>query len=41
MELEVIIIIVLAVLVIFLVGDRLRGRDRLREQADALSRVVG
>jgi len=41
MELEVIIIIVLAVLVIFLVGDRLRGRDRLREQTDTLSRVVG
>jgi DNA recombination protein RmuC len=41
MEVEVIIIIVLAVVVISLVVDRLRGRDRLREQTEALSRVVG
>jgi DNA recombination protein RmuC len=39
--LETILVVVLVVLVVFLIVDRVRGRKRLKEQADALSRVVG
>jgi len=38
---SVVVIVVLAVLVIFLIWDRFRGQQRLKEQIDALSRVVG
>jgi len=38
---EVAIIILLAVLLSFLLWDRLRGRQRWKEQGDALSKIVG
>jgi len=38
---EIIIIALLVVLLLFLLWDRLRGRQRLKEQGDALSRIVG
>ncbi len=38
---SIVITVILAVLVIFLIWDRFRGQQRLREQIDALSRVVG
>ena len=37
----VIIIAILAVVVIFLIWDRVRGQQRMKEQIDALARLVG
>ena len=39
--LTVVIIGILAVLVIFLIVDRVRGQQRIKEQVDTLARVVG
>ncbi len=38
---EIIIIALLVVLLLFLLWDRLHGRQRLKEQGDALSKIVG
>ncbi len=38
---EIVIIILLVILLIFLLWDKLRGRQRLKEQGDALSKMVG
>jgi len=38
---EIVIIVLLVILLIFLLWDRLRGRQRLKEQGDALSKIVG
>ena len=37
---EIVIIVLLAILVGFFLWDRLRGRQRLKEQGDALSKIV-
>ncbi len=37
---ETILVVVIVVLVVFLVTDRIRGRKRLKEQTDALSKLV-
>jgi DNA recombination protein RmuC len=37
---ETVLVIVLAVLVVFLIVDRVRSRQRLKEQTDALSRLL-
>jgi len=41
MEMEIIIIALLAVLVIFFISDRIRQERRWREQSDVLSKTVG
>jgi len=38
---EIVIIALLVILIGFFLWDRLRGRQRLKEQGDALSRIVG
>jgi len=38
---EIVIIVLLLVIIAFLIWDRLRGQQRLKEQDDALSRMVG
>jgi len=38
---EIVIIILLVILLIFFLWDKLRGRQRLKEQGDALSKMVG
>ena len=38
---EIVIIVLLAVVIIFFLWDRLRGRQRWREQSEALSKSVG
>ena len=37
----IVIIVLLVVLLLFLLWDKLRGRHRLKEQGDALSKIVG
>lgn len=38
---EIVIIILLVIILIFFLWDKLRGRQRLKEQGDALSKMVG